>query len=127
MFKVSRRDNADRYYIFSLWGFALFVHHIHHSEEKDVYHSHPWSGFSLILGRYLEERCGDRPRIRRLLNFVPASRHHRIELPFGPVWTIFFHFRRTNRWTVVDKEGQTLATEPWRNTEGNITSYRPAT
>lgn len=125
LFKVSKRDNADRYYVFSLFGFALFIHRLHNSEEIGVYHSHPWSGISLIFGRYVEERLNDHPRIRRLLHFVKATHPHRIELSYGPVWTLFFHFRRSNRWTVVDRCGNILAIEPWRGVDGKVTSYKP--
>lgn len=123
-FKVSKRENCDRYYIFSLFGFALFVHRIHTDEDVGVYHNHPWSGISLILGRYVEHRHNDRPRIRRLLHFLPATMHHRITLPWGPVWTIFFHFRRSNQWTVINEEGSVIATEPWRAI-GGVQSYNP--
>jgi hypothetical protein len=123
--KVSRRDTCDRYYLISLFGFAVFLHRLHCDEEKGVYHNHPWSGISLIIGSYLEQRYGDRPRIRRLLHFLPATTYHRLELPNGPVWTIFFHFRRSNRWRVINEQGKVMVTEPWRGVEGEVTSYRP--
>lgn len=109
LFKVSRRDTCDRYYIFSLFGFALFVHRIHHDEEEGIYHNHPWNGISLILGSYMEQRFGEPLKKRWGLRWVPAKTHHRVE---GSVWTIFFHFRRSNQWTVIDETGRVLATEP---------------
>lgn len=124
LFRVSKRDNNDRYYVAKLFGFALFIHRIHTDEEPDVFHSHPWSGISLILGSYVEERPGDRKRKRRWLHYLPARQHHRLELPNGPVWTLFLHFRRSNQWTVVDRRGETLAVEPWRAV-GGVTSYKP--
>jgi hypothetical protein len=122
--KVSKRDTVDRWYIFSLWGFALFGHKIHHDEEKDVYHNHPWSGISLIFGSYCEEKLGDIPKIKWIFNFIRAKTFHRVTLPNGPVWTLFFHFRRSNRWSVVDKNGIIICNEPWRGVEGNQTAYR---
>lgn len=122
--KISKRDTCDRYYIFSLLGFALFIHKLHHDEEIGVYHNHPWSGISIILGSYWEQRFGDILRQRRWFHFLPAKTHHRLELKGKTVWTIFFHFRRCNKWTVIDKNGNILVTEPWRAI-GGITSYRP--
>ncbi len=122
--KVSRRDNLDRYYLFSRWGFALFLHHVHHDEEPDLYHSHPWSGLSFIFGRYREQRFGEKPKCRWGFHWVPARRHHRVDLPWGPVWTLFFHLRRSNRWEVMDDTGEVISIEPWRAI-GGPTSYRP--
>lgn len=124
MFKVSRRENCDRYYIFSLFGFALFVHYIHNDEEKDIYHNHPWSGISFIFGEYLEQRLNEGLKKHSWFHWLPAKTHHRLELPNGPVWTLFFHFRRSNRWTVVNESEKILVTEPWRAI-GGTTSYKP--
>lgn len=124
LFKVSERNTAKRYYVFSLFGFAIFIHRLYKDEEKGVYHNHPWSGISLILGSYLEQRFGEAPKLRRLFHFLPATTHHRLELPNGPVWTIFFHFRRSNKWTVINDNGDVLVEEPWRGI-GGITSYKP--
>lgn len=122
--KVSRRDNLDRFYVLQAFGFGLFVHHIHHDEDADVFHSHPWSGVSLILGRYLEERFGESPRIRWFFNVLRAERFHRVTLPRGPVWSIFVHGRRSNRWAVKHRDGRTLDVEPWRGVGGR-TAYAP--
>lgn len=120
--KVSKRDNLDRYYLLQAFGFGIFLHHAHHDEKVDVYHSHPWNGFSFIFGSYLEEHRGKPKRLRRWFNTIKATRHHRVELPNGPVWTLFFHGRRYNRWEVVDKAGTVLAVEPWRDVGGR-TNY----
>lgn len=122
MFRVSRRDTADRYYIFQLWGFALFLHYLHKSEDVGVFHNHPWTGISLILGHYYEQRLGERLKKCYGIRWVPAKVHHRIEIT-KPVWTVFFHFRRSNQWTVVDAKGNTLATEPWRAIGGQTKYY----
>lgn len=122
--KVSRRDNLDRHYLLQAFGLGIFLHRIHHDEEIDVFHSHPWDGISLILGSYLEERLGKAPRLRRWFNVVRASRHHRVTLPNGPVWTVFFHLRRYNKWEVKHRDGRVLDVEPWRDVGGR-TSYAP--
>ena len=124
--KISRRDNLDRYYVLQALGLGLFVHHIHHDELPDVFHSHPWSGVSLIFGSYLEERFGEPPRLRRLFNVIRAERFHRVTLPSGPVWTVFIHWRRPagHLWAVKSRDGRILDVEPWRGVGGR-TSYVP--
>jgi hypothetical protein len=92
LFKYSERDTSVRYYIFNIFGFALFLHYLHSSEEKDIYHNHPWNGISFIFGRYKEQIIGQDLKIRRGFRWVSAKKHHRIEVSFGPVWTLFFHF-----------------------------------
>jgi len=123
-FRVSRRDNLDRHYVLSVFGFGLFVHRIHHDEKPDIYHSHPWDGVSLILGSYTEEQRGKPKRIRRFFNVLRAPVHHRVELRAGPVWSIFVHGRRYNRWEVVRKDGSVIDVEPWKGIGGR-TSYEP--
>ena len=124
--RVSRRDNLNRYYVWQAFGFGLFVHHMHHDEEVDVFHSHPWEGVSVLLGSYLEERFGETPKTRWGLNIIRADRFHRVSLPRGPVWSIFFHGRRRDghRWSVKNRAGVVLDVEPWRGVGGR-TSYKP--
>jgi hypothetical protein len=122
--KVSRRDNLDRHYVLQWRGFGLFAHRIHHDEDADIFHSHPWNGFSIILGGYLEERFGERPAMRWLFNVIRGDVFHRVTLPRGPVWTIFVHGRRWNRWAVRHRDGRVLDVEPWRDVGGR-TSYAP--
>lgn len=114
--KVSRRGSIDRYYVLQLWGFAIFVHRIHHSDPAEVYHDHPWSFFSLIFGWYLEERPGKRPRRRWLWNWVRAGHPHRVTIT-RPVWTLLFHGRRKGEWKVYDNDGRVKEVEPWTGTE----------
>jgi len=122
--KVSRRDNLDRYYLLQAFGFGLFLHKIHHDEDADTFHSHPWSWVSLIFGRYVEERLGEAKREHRWWNAVPAGVAHRVDLPLGPVWTLMLHGRRRCAWQVFDRSGAVLAVDPWRGVGGR-TSYRP--
>jgi hypothetical protein len=122
--KISRRDNLDRYYLFQFLGFGVFLHRMHHDEERGIYHSHPWNGVSFILGSYLEERFGEEPKPRRLFNIIRATRFHRVSLPNGPVWSLFIHGRRCNRWAVKNAFGRILSIEPWRGVGGQ-TAYAP--
>jgi hypothetical protein len=115
--KVSRRETLDRYYVVKLFGCAIFVHRIHHDDPIDVFHTHPWSWLSVILGSYDEERFGRAPQRRRLLNFIRAGDAHRVTLPNGPVWTILIHGPRRCPWVVVDRDGEIIEVEPWRGVE----------
>lgn len=125
IFRVSHRDNLSRYYIIQLFGLGIFVHRIHHDEKADVFHSHPWNGFSIILGSYTEEKLGQSKRIRRLFNVLRAPVHHRVELHAGPVWSIFFHGPRYNRWEVVRKDGSLIDVEPWKGIGGRTSYDKP--
>lgn len=117
LIKISKRDNLDRYYLLQMFGFGLFLHKIHHDEDVDTFHNHPWNGVSFILGSYIEERFGCPKATRKFFNTIKAKRFHRVELK-KPVWTLFLHGRRCNKWQVIDRAGVVLDTEPWRDTTG---------
>jgi hypothetical protein len=122
--KVSRRDNLDRYYLLKLFGYGIFFHHIHHDEDKDVFHNHPWNGISIIFGSYREERYMQGKKLRRFFNLIKATRFHRVEIS-KPVWTLFIHGRKCNHWQVMNRAGKILDTEPWEGIGGR-TSYKPS-
>jgi hypothetical protein len=117
LIKVSRGVSLNRFYLLKLFGFAAFLHCIHHSDSVCLYHSHPWTGFSLIFGSYVEMERGKLARRRRFFNWIPASRFHRVVVE-KPVWTLFFHLRRSNRWAVINESGNIVSEEPWRGDEG---------
>lgn len=112
--RVSRRGSIDRYYLFQRWGYGVFLHRIHASDNPTVFHNHPWPWFSVFFGKYTEERLGDKPRLRRFANWAQSWVPHRVTLTHGPVWTIFVHGRRNNVWGVFDSSGRRLSNEPWR-------------
>jgi hypothetical protein len=123
LFKVSKRENVDRYYLFKAFGFGVFLHNIHHDENPGVFHNHPWNMISFIFGSYVEEHLDGIKKKRRLFNYLPAKRHHRVELS-KPVWTLVFHGRRCNEWEVVNSDGYVISKEPWRGTDNpERTSY----
>lgn len=121
--KVSKRENLDRHYLLQAFGFGIFFHHIHHSEDIDVFHNHPWNGISFIFGSYDEERFGESKKKRSFFNFIKAARFHRIEIS-KPVWTLFIHFRKSNKWQVKGRDGKILDTAPWDGIGGR-TAYNP--
>lgn len=124
--KVSRGQSIDRYYLFQLFGYGIFIHHIHDSDPIDVFHSHPWNGLRFIFGRYREEHA-DNPGYKQRkwgLSWLSASRHHRVEVD-KPTYSLFFHFRRSNKWSIVDLRTNKTVEEPWRGDEG-LKNYKEA-
>lgn len=122
-FKVSKRDNLNRYYLIKLFGHGVFLHKIHH-DEPNSFHNHLWNGFSFVFGSYNEEFQGNSVnRVVRFFNKINAYKHHRVTLlDSKSVWTLFFHGRRCNKWNVIDKNGNILSEEPWRGIGGK-TNY----
>lgn len=120
IFPVSKGQSIDRYYLWKLFGWGVFLHRIHHSDPRGLFHNHPWSGLSLIWGGYAEEtweRGADGVpevdvKIRWFWNWVPAKRHHRV-IVNSPVWTLFIHGPKCNLWTVIDTLGVVKAEAPW--------------
>lgn len=114
--KISRGASLDRYYLLKLFGFGVFLHRIHHSDPPNLYHSHPWSGLSIIFGSYEEAYPGKDFVRKRFFNWIRATQHHCVRIN-TPVWTIFIHLPRSNQWSIADENG-IIGTEPWRGAEG---------
>lgn len=115
--KISRRETCDRFYLLQKFGIGVFVHKLHKSETKDVFHTHPWNGISFILGSYNEQQIGGPLKKKFFFNFLRATTPHRIEVGDKSVWTLFIHGKKFNRWKVFDKDGKVLDTEPWTDVE----------
>lgn len=124
--KISRRDNIDRYYLlrfpFGLGG--VFLHRVHHAEKQDLFHTHPWSWASIVLGSYLEEVLGRKLTRRRLFNACRAETPHRVVPDRGTVWTVCVHGPRRAPWMVIHRSGRVVDVEPWRGVDGR-SSYDP--
>lgn len=122
---TSKKGSIHRYYVHrggddGRWG--LFIHRIVKSDDKGVFHNHPWDGVAFVFGSYLEETPTSTPRRVWLLNKIGNRRSHRVEIR-KPVWTIFLHFRRKDggRWWFHDRAGNRIdgkgeghAENPWR-------------
>lgn len=124
--EVSKGQSIDRYYLAKLLGLGAFLHNIHDSDPKGIFHTHPWPGVSVIFGNYVEERLlpsefGMPPKLVRRrrwgFNLVAAKTPHRVEV-FCPTWTLFIHWRKTNKWGIYDRFGQRVADSPWEGAEG---------
>lgn len=123
MLKISRGESLDRYYLLKFLGYGIFLHKIHHSDPPNLYHNHPWDGVSIIFGSYIEHRIGKywpfkTKSVRYGINWITGT-HHRVEIGEQPVWTLFIHWPRCRRWTIVDNEFKVVAVEPWRGDVGH--------
>ncbi len=81
--------------------FSVFLH-CFWLDDPDPPHDHPWPWGRIILsGRYREHYvdgtntdCGPGHVVWRR----EAMAFHRVELLGGPVWTIFWHWKRRRQW-----------------------------
>jgi hypothetical protein len=85
--------------------FNVYLHNFLRSDDDRALHDHPYWNMSLILrGSYLEHMAkGPTPYIPRhrgrwAIVFRRAETPHRIELRWGPVWTLFFTGPRVREW-----------------------------
>lgn len=110
-------------------GRTIRIHHFHQSDQGRDLHSHPWTGWSLILkGGYIEERMGEPVKIKipvgtryetatfpttfcryvlpGNINRIGLDDFHRAELidPVKGCWTLFFTGRRVQDWGFADKK-----------------------
>jgi len=132
--KLSKTKWTWRWYILSTKWFGIKVHWIRPTEDE--WHTHPWNGFSLILGSYEEQLrptyvhtakatlSGFKPTttIRNLpgawkrvwfFNRIGAEKPHRTR---GNVLTLFFHGPRVNEdWYWGNKKA------PWRGVQNEET------
>lgn len=128
MFKVSRGESIDRYYILKLFGYGIFLHKIHHSDPSGIFHNHPWNGISFFLGDYWESKYDPEKgflTVDRIsfFNRIRAKDYHRIIIN-SPIWTLFFHGPKINEWSVIDSLGNEIKA-PWEG-EGENRSYSQA-
>ena len=92
----------SRYYIFgnatSRWFLAL--HLIHKSDADAHVHSHPFHYVACQLAGLMYEVQPDGVHKRRAgyLRIRRRSSVHRLILPVGPVWSLFFGFGRRGSW-----------------------------
>ncbi len=90
-----------------------YLHHIHRSDAKDVWHDHPWSFISIVLWRgYVEFTPTGRKRIwPGMVIYRPAAWKHRLELT-RPAITLVFAFGRSKEWGFF--VGNSEKRIPWR-------------
>ena len=94
----------ERFYLFRTKPFAIFIHKFW-SGDSDIYlHQHPWAFGNIILCGSYDEVMLDGLFIRKPGYFRlkrNANEYHRILLApgtEGKVWTLFWRWRKSNRW-----------------------------
>lgn len=113
-----------RYYLIETRWFAIYLHHLHASDEDRALHDHPWSFITILLsGGYFEHyeepclvadsyhggwmrstRVARRWRHRFSILRRPALWRHRLEL-VRPTWTLVLRSRRLREWGFVTDHG----------------------
>lgn len=117
----------------------IYLHHFHRGDADAQLHNHPWDkSISLILlNGYLEERRGRAPRIARPRRHAAVNRYirrpgdaveinrdtfHRVDLPYGDAWTLFFAGPYIGTWHFWDRDtGQQEQWEDFLRARGRLT------
>lgn len=110
---ASRGPLLTRYFLLQTRWFAVYLHHLHASDEDRALHDHPWSFVTFLLSGGYWEHTPARPRDRvssKLVDVVtchwhrrfsilwrPAEYKHRLELA-RPTWTLVLRFARRRQW-----------------------------
>ena len=121
---ASKGPLLTRYFLIQTRWFALYLHHLHVSDEDRALHDHPWSFLTFLLSsgyyEHVVEPCltydsyhGEwRPdtlhvrRWRRRFSLLwrPAEWQHRLEL-VKPTWTLVLRLSRRRQWGFITKNG----------------------
>lgn len=114
-----KADNGPlltRYFLFRSKRLAIFIHHLHASDEDRALHDHPWAFLTFLLSSGYWEHVDNwreikqkswLPQFQRIAGrfwrrrfsilYRPAKWRHRLELE-RPVWTLVIRFRRERDW-----------------------------
>lgn len=107
---AARGPLLTRYYLLNTrWG-AIYLHHLHASDEDRALHDHPWSFVSVLLTcgyfEWTETTAGHTrtwyPRWSVLRR--PAEWRHRLEL-VRPAWTLVFRSPIKREWGFITPSG----------------------
>lgn len=109
---ASRGPLLTRYFLIQTRWFALYLHHLHASDEDRALHDHPWSFVTFLLSSgYWEwtpsETFGcESPHWRRRFSVLyrPAEWQHRLSLK-QPTWSLILRFKRRRDWGFITSNG----------------------
>lgn len=124
---ADRGPLLTRYYLIETRWFAVYLHHLHASDEDRALHDHPWAFITFLLsGGYFEHTPWKAPEMNRRLNiqtpppgddrsvrtwrrrfsvlYRPAIWRHRLEL-VKPTWTLILRSRHLREWGFITKSG----------------------
>jgi hypothetical protein len=102
-----------RYFLLRTPVFAVYLHHLHVSDEDRALHDHPWSFVTFLLssGYYEWTPVGQGVgavvrtwRRRFSVLYRPATWQHRLEL-VKPTWTLVLRFRTVRDWGFITPDG----------------------
>ena len=87
------RPYLIRYYIGTVFGWRVYLHHFVGSDPAMGLHDHPWRrAVSVILAGWYWEDTRQGTRKVRWLNHLIGDSFHRVILPDGiTCWTLFAH------------------------------------
>lgn len=109
-----QRPYLTRFRLLRLGPYQVNIHLFHGSDEDNELHSHPWSGFGVILRNgYVEERLGpDKLAWKRTLipgsvNVLGPDTFHKVTLLNGRrTWTLFVTGRDVASWGFLDMDSK---------------------
>ena len=119
----------ERYYMFGLFGYQVWLHRFLTADSERHLHSHPWTALSIVLaGRYVESYRDKHGRLKsrcrtafgKHLKISPGH-IHRIMYAEPGTWTLMIVGRkREPAWFFLDAHGnrvemKTSPAEWWRN------------
>jgi hypothetical protein len=128
LIEINGDPYLERYHIASIFGFKIWLHRFVRKDSERHLHNHAWGALSLILnGGYREVVALDGYRNmdiidykRGQINFIRASKAHRILAVEPNTWTLFIRAPRlTDYWFFIDDEGKwspmKSAGDEWQN------------
>lgn len=115
---AARGPLLTRYYLLDTRLVAIYLHHLHASDEDRALHDHPWSFVTFLLSSgYWEwvpnddvgEAIAMGPTVglwRRRFSVLyrPAEWRHRLQL-VKPCWTLVLRWRRRREWGFITPTG----------------------
>lgn len=117
LIEVNGEPYLERYYIGALFGRQVWLHHFVRNDAERHVHDHPWSALSVVLaGGYDEETPGKDWRSYPVtyrhrapaLNWISASKRHRIVAVLPGTWSLMIVGPRTGRgWFFYGADGST--------------------
>lgn len=109
---AARGPLLTRYYLLETRWFAIYLHHLHASDEDRALHDHPWAFVTILLSSgYFEhiesaQRLGSTRIWRRRFSVLarPAAWRHRLEL-VRPAWTLVVRSAYRREWGFITPNG----------------------
>lgn len=106
---------TKRWHLFRWWGIQVALHRWERSDSDRALHDHSAGNVSiLITGCYTEvfSHAWETRKAKLRIPLVPyyrkASTPHRVELTFGPLWTLWVRFKPWRDWQFYCSQGAVL-------------------